>query len=78
MFIKHTSAKSLEEILSHELIHIQQMENGDLIPLFNGKVIYKDELINLLDVDYDHRKYEIDAFKQEKIIYKQLIKLLYK
>jgi hypothetical protein len=74
---KGTIPISMKKFLSHELIHLQQMELGDLIQLDNRRIIYKNDTIYFSEVPYDERLYEKDAFLKEDKIYKNLNKLLY-
>jgi len=70
-----------KRVMSHEMAHIKQMEEGDLIQpkdLSAPYVIYKGDTINFHEVPYDKRPHEIDANKQETHIYKELDKVLYK
>jgi hypothetical protein len=69
-----------KRVMSHEMVHIKQMEDGDLIQPELGEpyVIYKGDTINFHEVSYDKRPHEIDAHKRENQIYKQLEKVLYK
>jgi hypothetical protein len=69
----------INKILSHEMIHIEQMETGDLIPIpLQPKMVYKGDTIVFADVPYDKRPFEIDAYMRETGIKKSLNQLLYK
>lgn len=75
---KKTLPVSIKKFLSHELIHLNQMESGDLIQLQdNTKIIYKGDTISFFDVPYDKRPYEIEALTKEDKILKKINKLLY-
>jgi len=67
-------------LLSHEMVHIQQYRDGTLIYPGSDKYYleYKGEKIYFIDVPYNKRPYEIEAFEKEKIIRKELNKILYK
>lgn len=76
IFVKENmSTSKLKTVLSHEFIHIQQYENGlimtDEYVIYNGDKIYFDK------VEYENRSYEIEAFKKQYKIKKQLNNLLY-
>jgi hypothetical protein len=69
---------SIKTFLSHELVHLQQMERGDLIQLPGfEKIVYKNDTIYYSEVPYDERPYEIEAFSKENRIKKNLNSLLY-
>lgn len=69
---------SVKKFLSHELIHLDQMEKGELIQIIGvPKVIYKGETIDMMEVPYDKRPYEQDAFARENGILKELNHIIY-
>ena len=69
---------STKEILSHELIHLHQMEIGDLIQLKDkSKILYKGDTIVFKNIPYNDRPFEIDAISKQDKIKKQLNKFLY-
>ena len=68
---------SIKRFLSHELIHLHQMELGDLIQIDYSKIVYKGDTIYFSQVPYEKRLYEIEASLQENSIQKALNKLLY-
>ncbi len=80
IFLKNgTLPVSIKTFLSHELVHLQQMEKGDLVQLsLYEKIIYKNDTIYYSEVPYDKRPYEIDAFSKENKIRKGLNDLLYR
>lgn len=64
----------IEEFLSHELVHVDQMEKGLLVPVpGSGQtiMIYKGDTINLYKVPYNKRAYEVDAQHQSFEILKE-------
>ena len=70
---------SIKKFLSHELIHLYQMEIGDLIPIQDSlAMIYKGDTISFIDVPYNKRAFEIEALSTENIINKKLNHFLYK
>ena len=73
-------ASEFKMVMSHEMAHLDQYESGDLIQIDLGleMVIYKGDTIKYVDVPYDNRPHEKDAYKQEDHIYKELEKVLYK
>ena len=80
IFLRKTSSEFVMELLSHELIHLDQMEKGELFqPLGNKKyVIYKNDTIWFEKTPYYSRSYEIDAFSRQEKIDRKLKNLLYK
>jgi hypothetical protein len=68
---------SIKRFLSHELIHLHQMEIGDLVQIDYTKIVYKGDTIYFSQVPYEKRLYEIEAFSHESSIQKALNKLLY-
>lgn len=79
VFVKKGSLPiSMKKFLSHELIHLHQMERGDLIQIPNKPmVIYKGDSIDFHHVPYKERAFEIEAFSTEKDILKKLNNFLY-
>lgn len=78
-------SKYLREIefipfITHELIHLDQFETGELIQpsVFTNYMIYKGDTINLLQTSYQNRDYEINAFERENEVFLALKELLYK
>jgi len=68
---------SIKRFLSHELIHLHQMEMGDLVQIDYTKIVYKGDTIYFSQVPYEKRLYEIEANLHENSIQKALNKLLY-
>jgi len=70
---------SIKRFLSHELIHLEQMEMGDLIQFQDQiKIVFKGDTIYFSQVPYDERPYEIEAHLMDDSIEKGLNKLLYR
>jgi len=66
----------LFETLSHEFVHINQYDEGSLS--IDGKyAIWKGDTINMLEMKYDARPFEREAFAKQTQISKELKKLLY-
>jgi len=78
IFVKRgTLPVSIKSFLSHELIHLNQMETGELVQIDYVKIVHKGDTIYFSDVPYEERLYEIEAFGKEGNISRQLNKLLY-
>lgn len=75
---KGTLPIPIKSLLSHELIHLHQMEIGDLIQTQNAQnIVYKGDTIVFADTPYEERAYEIDAISKENSVRKKLNKFLY-
>jgi len=59
------------------LVHLQQMETGDLVQIDQTKIVYQNDTIYFSEVPYDKRPYEQDAYSKENGIRKKLNELLY-
>jgi len=68
---------SIKHFLSHELIHLRQMESGDLIPIDQYTQVYKGDTISFLDTPYRERLFETEAINTQNDVLKQLNHLLY-
>lgn len=66
----------IKSILSHEFIHIEQYKKGDL-EVYPNYATYKGEYIPFKTIEYKDRTYEIEAFKRQNKICKQLNNILY-
>lgn len=80
VFLKKTSKNYVMKFLSHELIHMDQMERGDLITFIgNDKYnVFKGDTIRFSEVPYRVRPYEAEAFWSEGKVFKELIQHLYR
>ena len=73
---KKTSKRKLQEVLSHEFVHIKQYESGDLY-VYGNMYDWKGETNRFSDVKYMERPFEKEAFKNQSKIKKELQKHLY-
>jgi hypothetical protein len=78
IFLNKDITIPIERILSHEMIHLDQIEKGYLVQDGDGYSIYKKDTIYLLKTKYENRPYEIDAFKRENDVLKKVNNILYK
>jgi len=70
---------SIKKLLSHEMLHVKQYEDGELIPIFQQPlVVYMGDTIDFRQVPYNKRQFEIDAFAKEFTIEKSVNNLLYR
>ena len=70
---RYTAIKSL----SHELIHLRQYSSGKLRVIGSGVVIWEGKEINVLDIPYNDRPWEIEAFKEQNDLEKKILEKLY-
>lgn len=77
--VSKTLTKSEYKMLvAHELVHLQQMEEGRLIELGNGISVWEGDTLDLREVPYSVRGYEQEAALKSKEILRELDRLLYK
>jgi hypothetical protein len=62
--------------LSHEFVHIHQYSRGDL-SVFGHRAIWKGDTLNLLDIKYDDRPFEQEAFSKQASVNSKIKKILY-
>ena len=75
VFLKKNASKhNVMKFLSHELIHLNQMENGDLMTFIGNYEynIYEGDTVRFRTVPYKQRSFEIEAFGEEDRIYREL------
>ena len=78
IFLKEGQSRSHNIfVLSHEMIHLQQILQGRLIKLdtavvFNG-FLYED----VMNIEYDYRPWEIEAFDRGALLKDQIRSVLY-
>lgn len=69
----------MKVVLSHEFVHLKQYELGTLQTLPNSVgYVWKGDTVKYIDVKYEDRPYEIEAFSQGPHILNKLNKILYK
>lgn len=68
---------NIKKIISHELIHLKQMQDGKL-EVMDNKYIWKKDTFYYDKINYNRRHYEIEAFKDQYKIKNKLNELLYK
>jgi len=71
---KNLGVVELRETLSHEFIHINQHETGRLVSLGNI-FIWEGDTINVNEVEYRDRPFEIEAYNNQDEIFEQLNKI---
>lgn len=60
--------RNLERIVVHETIHIYQFHSGRLIRIKENVYDYDGKIINMREIKYEDRQFEIDAHKYESEI----------
>ena len=70
------SRKQSINVLSHELIHLKQYYNKELM-IIKDSIYWKNELINIFSISYKNRPWEIEAYADQKNIERDMLKILY-
>lgn len=70
----------LKTALSHEMVHLKQFEDGrlDMIPTDQTRYIWLGDTIRGVDVKYEDRPHEKEAFREGPKLERGLNKILYK
>jgi len=76
LFTEDLDRKDAIEVLSHEVIHMQQYASGNLV-YDNLDVIWKGETIGLNSKEYEERPWESDAFARQSALIDLVEKKLY-
>lgn len=61
-----SEAQSPLKVLMHELCHLAQAEEGELVYIDNYNVKFKGKEVDLKNTDYACRPHEVDAFLRER------------
>jgi hypothetical protein len=78
LFISNLDHKEAIEVISHEVVHIQQYLNGDFIyDQSNGDTYWKGELYYPDNIPYERRPWEKDAFATQRPISDKVSSILY-
>lgn len=77
LFTNEMSRKESIEVMSHEIIHIKQYNDGILV-YENNEVYWNGQLFLLEDVDYDNRPWEREAFSLQSDVSNQISEILIK
>lgn len=77
---KKLNSSELKKVLSHEVVHINQMERGDLIQTSPEEniIIWKGDTINYMDTPYDQRPHEKESHMLDDRVLRDLEKIWYK
>ena len=67
----------IDQILSHEMVHVRQMETGVFIQITADDFMYKGKVYQYSKLPYNQRPQEIDAFNNQTTILRELNNLLY-
>jgi len=67
----------LRKTLSHEFVHVDQMEKREL-QITGSQYLWKGESGDMLKVKYNDRPFEIDAMRRQKKVLRDLNRILYK
>lgn len=76
IYIIDTNKDKSIDILSHELIHFTQYYKKQLL-IKGASVVWKDSLYDGINIKYEERPWEIDAFNRQTELKKKMISNLY-
>ena len=78
IFISDVDHKEAIDVISHEVVHIQQYLSGDFVyDDSNGNTYWKGELYDINNTSYDSRPWENDAFSKQSSISDKVYDKLY-
>jgi hypothetical protein len=78
LFISNLDSKEAIEIISHEVVHIQQYLNGDFVyDQDSNETYWKGELYYPDNIPYERRPWEDNAFEMQSSIYDKVYSVLY-
>ena len=77
IYINNVDRITAIKSLSHELIHLQQYYSGKLRVIEAGVVMWNGKEINVLDIPYNDRPWEIEAFQGQTDLERKIIETLY-
>ena len=77
IYIEDINKDEAITVLSHELIHLKQYNSGDLDVIGDGIVLWKGQKINVMDIPYDQRPWEKEAFDNQGDVSVKIKKILY-
>lgn len=77
IFINNVDRVTAIKSLAHELIHLQQYNSGKLRVIGSGVVIWDGKEINVLDIPYNDRPWEMEAFQGQNDLERKIIETLY-
>lgn len=76
LFIDEMNRRESIDVISHEIIHMQQYISGDLFYDEKGNVNWKGQDIELNSSEYDKRPWESDAFSRQNQLSNSIEKIL--
>jgi hypothetical protein len=76
LFTENFNREETIEVLSHEVIHMDQYLSGDLY-YENGEVVWLGEVIDLNSKEYEDRPWENDAFSKQTELIRLVTNTLY-
>lgn len=76
LFIDEMDRRDAIDVISHEIIHMQQYISGNLIYEETGNVIWKNQIIELNSSEYDKRPWETDAFYRQRELSNSIERIL--
>lgn len=76
LFLDKYDRKEAIEVISHEIIHMVQYNNGQLV-YENNELYWEGEKYDLENLDYENRPWERDAFSNQSGLYSKVYNKLY-
>lgn len=77
IFIDKMDRNEAVMVMSHEFLHVKQYDSQRLKLIGAGKVVWLNDTIDVITIDYTSRPWEIEAFKEERSFRDSLDKVLY-
>lgn len=77
IYINELSRITSTKIISHELIHLEQYDSGRLRVIESGVVLWEGKEMNVLDIPYNERPWEKEAFRRQDDLEKKILEKLY-
>lgn len=77
IYINELSRITSTKIISHELIHLEQYDSGRLRVISSGVVLWEGKEMNVLDIPYNERPWEKEAFRRQDDLEKKILEKLY-
>lgn len=77
IYVNELSRMTSTKIISHELIHLEQYDSDRLRVISSGVVIWEGKEMNVLDIPYNDRPWEKEAFRRQDDLEKKILEKLY-
>ena len=77
IYINDVDRTTAMKSLAHELIHLKQYDSGRLRVIGSGVVIWEGNEVNVLDIPYNDRPWEKEAFQGQNELEIKIKNILY-